>query len=46
MVSQTENIYWGDISLLNADLACLDLLLQNDQVWQYYFNLAGTELPR
>ncbi len=39
-------VYWAHISLLEADLKCLELLLDKDKDWQYYLNLAGSELPR
>ena len=46
---ESEVIEWGDSSILKADLACLRQLLVNDKAstaqWQYFFNLAGSELP-
>ena len=45
----SDHTFWGHISILNADLACLRHLHFNDrnsQVgWKYFFNLAGSELP-
>ena len=38
-------VYWGHYSLLNADLRCLEALFERNQEWEYYANLAGTELP-
>lgn len=38
-------VYWGDVSMLNADLLCMEQLLNRNSDWQYYFNLAGSELP-
>jgi len=40
-----ENISWGTYSLLNADLTCLEALIKSKSNWDYYINLAGTELP-
>ena len=41
--------FWGHISILNADLACLRHIQFNDRNrkvgWKYFFNLAGSELP-
>ena len=41
----TDPIYWGHISLLEADLRCLRSLLENNNRWEYYVNTAGSELP-
>ena len=38
-------IYWAHISMLMADIKCLDLLLKSDSTWQYYINQPGTALP-
>ena len=43
--SKPAEVYWGDYSLLNADLRCLEALYERNQEWEYYANLAGTELP-
>lgn len=46
MISKLEiPVYWGWDSVLEADLACLRLLLEHDTRWQYFMNPAGTELP-
>ena len=46
---ESEVILWGDISILNADRACMRRLLVNDKDsklgWKYFLNLAGSELP-
>ena len=42
---QPAEIYWGTYSLLNADLRCIEALLERNEEWEYYINLAGTELP-
>ncbi len=41
-----KEIYWGHISLLEADLACHELLYSRHDEWKFYLNLAGSELPR
>lgn len=42
-------IYWAHISMLEADIRCLDLLLESDRrrlhQWQYFINQPGTSLP-
>lgn len=38
-------IEWGHISVLQADLACLEELIRQGQNWDYFANFAGTELP-
>eukprot|EP00093_Oithona_nana_P012768 12768.XXX_600448_601794_1 [CDS] Oithona nana genome sequencing. len=45
LVQSPERISWGTYSLLNADLTCLEQLLSVDKTWEYYLNLAGSELP-
>ncbi len=45
MVPDPQSIYWGHISLLDADMRCLELLLEKNSEWKYYINLAGSELP-
>ena len=46
---ESELIYWGDSSIVKAELACLRQLLINDRQsktpWKYFFNMAGSELP-
>ena len=42
---QPAEVIWGDYSLLNADLRCLEALYERNSEWDYYVNLAGTELP-
>ena len=37
-------MYWGHISVLDADLICLRHLLAVGQ-WDYFVNTAGTEMP-
>ena len=45
--TKIENVIWGHVSLLNAQLNCFrDLLLYRSRVpWKYAFNLNGLELP-
>ncbi len=37
-------IYWASHSLLNAELTCIEELLQKGD-WDYFMNLAGRDLP-
>ena len=39
------SIIWSHISLLEADLACMEQLMQRNQDWQYFINMAGSEYP-
>ena len=45
--TKIENVIWGGVSILNAQLNCYrDLLLYRSTVpWKYAFNLQGHELP-
>ena len=49
VVEKPHPIYWAHISMLMADIRCLDLLLQSDASrlyqWQYFINQPGTALP-
>lgn len=38
-------VWWGHISILEADLACLRQLMAPKYRWKYFMNLAGSELP-
>ena len=45
MYPHPAEVYWAHYSLLNADLRCLEGLYKSNKKWDYYANLAGTELP-
>ena len=45
MYPHPAEVYWAHYSLLNADLRCLEGLYLSDDKWDYYVNLAGSELP-
>ena len=49
MVEDPHPVFWAHISMLLADIKCLDLLLQSDldrlRQWQYFINQPGTSLP-
>ena len=38
-------VTWGHISVLQADLMCMEELLRSREPWDYFINTAGTELP-
>ncbi|XP_059088206.1 beta-1,3-galactosyl-O-glycosyl-glycoprotein beta-1,6-N-acetylglucosaminyltransferase 4-like [Tigriopus californicus] len=38
-------VFWGHISVLEADFKCMRLLRDNYKDWNLFLNLAGTELP-
>ena len=48
-MKDTHPIYWAHISMLMADIKCLDLLLKSDfsrlYQWQYFINQPATALP-
>lgn len=39
------DVYWGEYTLLEAELACLRQLLDDYPAWKYYVNLMGREFP-
>ena len=39
------SIIWNHISLLEADLGCLEQLQLRDHAWKYFVNIAGSEYP-
>ena len=41
----TQPIQWGTFSIVQAEVECLELLLNQYLNWKYYINLAGSELP-
>ena len=47
--ADSEVVFWGESSILRADIACLRQLLINDHQsshpWKYFLNTAGSELP-
>ena len=45
IVNNTNPIYWGGYSQLNATLTCLRMLSKKSKDWKYFMNMAGTELP-
>ena len=45
-VKKPSKIFWGHVSLLRSDLTCMRLLLDYGPNWEYFLNLAGSELPQ
>ena len=45
VIRNPRPVFWGHISVLAADLACLRLSLERSPDWTYFVNTAGTELP-
>ena len=46
-ISQSRNnteVYWGHSSILEAELFCLQDLLQNNKSWEYAIDLTGSEV--
>ena len=44
LASEAVSVYWGHISLVRAELACLKDLSKSPS-WKYYINLTGREFP-
>lgn len=45
LASQAIDIHWGEFSLLEAELICLQQLFNRSEPWRYYVNLMGREFP-
>ena len=43
--SKSIDVRWGAPSLLDAELLCMEELLNRSSVWKYLINLTGQELP-
>ena len=39
------NVTWGHLTVLEADLRCMDALWRSGKPWKYFINLTGQELP-
>ncbi|KAL4221385.1 hypothetical protein ACF0H5_019643 [Mactra antiquata] len=44
IADKSINVTWGEFSVLEAELICMELLLQHKR-WKYYINLTGQEFP-
>ena len=42
--SRSVPVYWGHFSIVEAELICLEDLLNNNKNWKYATNLAGSEV--
>ena len=42
--SRSVPVYWGHFSIVEAELICLEDLLNNNKSWKYATNLAGSEV--
>ena len=42
--SRSVPVYWGHFSIVEAELICLEDLLNNGRSWKYAANLAGSEV--
>ena len=45
MATDAENVKWGHVSLLKAELKCMKKLVSLSHKWNYLINLGGEELP-
>jgi len=41
----TIKVQWGKVSVVEAELQCIKLLLAYDARWKYYVNLVGRDFP-
>lgn len=39
------NVQWGQFSVLEPELMCMEELLQRNKKWKYFINLTGQEFP-
>ena len=45
ITSQSFDVRWGTISVLQADIACFRQLLEHSTEWKYVINLTGFDFP-
>jgi len=45
MAKPQISVYWGEISLLQADILCAQQLLEKHKQWKYFINLVGRDFP-
>ena len=45
MSLKSVNVYYGNASILNAQMHCYDTLMKKASTWTHVINLCGTELP-
>ena len=43
--SESENIIWGSISVLKAELNCMKDLIKSNVAWKYLIHMSGDEFP-
>lgn len=45
MAPRRIDVHWGQFSVLEPDLMCMEELLQRNKKWKYFINLTGQEFP-
>ena len=45
MSTRRVSVSWGNFEVLEADLICMEELLQRSKSWKYFINPTGQELP-
>ncbi|XP_013406220.1 beta-1,3-galactosyl-O-glycosyl-glycoprotein beta-1,6-N-acetylglucosaminyltransferase 3 [Lingula anatina] len=45
IASKRIDVQWGQYSVLEADLICMEELLKKSRKWKYFINLTGQEFP-
>ena len=45
LTPRSVNVRWGEFSVLEPELICLEELLKRHKTWKYFINLTGQEFP-
>ena len=45
LTPRTVNVQWGEFSVLEPELICIEELLKRHKTWKYFINLTGQEFP-
>jgi len=45
IASRLHSVFWGHISIIYAEMSCMEDLLQFSTTWKYFINLSGQMFP-
>ncbi|XP_060579604.1 beta-1,3-galactosyl-O-glycosyl-glycoprotein beta-1,6-N-acetylglucosaminyltransferase-like, partial [Ruditapes philippinarum] len=45
IATKPVNVYWGNFSVVEAEMSCMKDLLNKSKSWKYFINLTGQEFP-
>lgn len=45
LTPRSVNVQWGEFSVLEPELICIEELLKRHKTWKYFINLTGQEFP-